>query len=203
MVETTTPHPARKARVRLPKPVVKDYSSRPQRPIALKTDIGKLNLTQEPEPEPEPRQPAVTTNPPATTKPPTTTKPPATTKPPVTNEPARTPRPKVKRSKKTKPKARPADQWVLQGISGEARAIAERVAKQQGMKPGAWLERLIRDAAQPQPAAPVQPAQEQQLLATLAEVRERLAHLEAQRGTASQFWYWLTEWVKQLINMGR
>ena len=169
MAESNSTENIKKKAVRVPRRPLKDYSSRPQRPITLKTDLVGMSSTRTGRDAAQIQAPVAESAP--------------------------------ARPKKKTPKKQPADStWTLSGVSIQAREAAEKAAKQEGLMVDEWLDRLILKSV---PAQPPTATQREMEMPLLQEIRERLERIEQQHGTASRFWYWLTEWVKQLIQMGR
>lgn len=169
MAESNTTDNLRKKTVRVPKRPLKDLSSRPQRPISLKTDIETFAARTKSEPI-QAQSPVAASVP---------------------------PRPKKKMVRKKVVASE--GQWTLSGVSTQAREAAIQAAEAEGLKVDEWLEQLILKTIS---ARKPTETHEEIELPLLNEIRERLDRIEQERGTASRFWYWLTEWIKQLIRMG-
>lgn len=147
-----------------PKRPSRDYSALPQRPIALK-QLGKKS--------------AATTGKKSSIK----------------------SKPGIKQKKKPMPKRspprvkkQPPDQWLLKGISDEAREYAEKEASRQGLTIGEWIEQLILSNRQPAgggrrtPAEPETPQTREEITETLHAIEQRLDRMEGRRGFWSRFW---------------
>jgi predicted HNH restriction endonuclease len=148
-----------------PKQPTRDYANLPQRPITLK-QAGKKKSTG---------QPAKGSS---KTKASTTARKKATKKSTV---------PRVKK--------KPSDQWLLKGISEEAKLYALDEANHQGVTIGEWIEQLILSHQQSVTSEQVDETHEshiegdlEQITETLYAIEQRLDRIEDQRGFWSRFW---------------
>ncbi len=83
---------------------------------------------------------------------------------------------------------RQSDQWTIRGVSPEIREAVALAAKGEGMTIGAWVDEVLRDAFEAEPAAAPQLEASQEILEVLDEIRARLEVLEGRR----TFWETLT-----------
>jgi len=103
-------------------------------------------------------------------------------------------------SKPARPKKKPVvrkktsvgGQWTLSGISKSARDTATIAAREEGVKVGEWLERLIRQETVTKPSA--EGVDQQFLLDALDDIRQRLNRIEQQRGLVARLLERIKNW---------
>ncbi|MES9969692.1 MAG: hypothetical protein ABW092_06625 [Candidatus Thiodiazotropha sp.] len=147
-----------------PKRPSRDYANLPQRPITLKKARKKTSVKKKKQPEIKARH-------------------------------APAPKKKVT-AKKTIPrvKKQSLNQWLLKGVSEETKQYALDEANHQGVTIGEWIEQLILDYQESeydQQNEPVEtdiPQQQDEIVAALYAIEQRLDRIEDQRGFWARFW---------------
>jgi hypothetical protein len=100
-------------------------------------------------------------------------------------------------------KKQPANQWLLKGISAEAKQFALDEANRQGVTIGEWVEQLILDHQQPEtneqnkPVELDDPRERDEILEALYAIEQRLDRIEDQRGFWARFWEQVMNQSKQ------
>ncbi|MES9817207.1 MAG: hypothetical protein ACH255_08575 [Candidatus Thiodiazotropha sp.] len=148
-----------------PKRPARDYSALPQRPITLKHSKKK--------------KPASKTKKSSPNKIPS----PASKK----KAPPRKAVPRVKK--------KPANQWLLKGISETARQYAQEEANRRGVPIGAWIEQLILSSRQV-PDESQTDDQREEITEVLHAIEQRLDKIEEQKGFWRRFWEQVKEQAK-------
>ena len=145
-----------------------DYSDLPQKPITLKKGIGGLARPLGRQRGREEKQIPIPTPIPTPEK-----------------------QPAVKKSTATT-----GGQWTLRGVSPEAREIAMKTAREEGVKLHEWIEQAIYHAASPAPENQISTQENQNdrvIMEAFQEIRERLERIEEQSGFVYRFWQRLKE----------
>ena len=99
-------------------------------------------------------------------------------------------------SKKAIPrvKKQAPNQWLLKGISEEAKQYALDEANRQGITIGEWIEQLIFSYQQPETNEQEEPAEtyiaeeQDEITGALYAIEQRLDRIEDQRGFWARFW---------------
>jgi hypothetical protein len=86
-------------------------------------------------------------------------------------------------------------QWTLRGVSPDARELAVKLARDEGVKLHEWIEQAIYRAASPAPEPISEPepvveisTDDAATLEALQDIRERLVRIEEQSGLFYRFW---------------
>ncbi|MES9943635.1 MAG: hypothetical protein ABW080_01610 [Candidatus Thiodiazotropha sp.] len=147
-----------------PKRPSRDYANLPQRPITLKQAKKKKSLNMKKKSDSKTKQ-------------------------------ATAPKKKAV-SKKAIPrvKKQAPNQWLLKGISEEAKQYALNEANRQGVTIGEWIEQLIFDSQEPAASEQDEPAEtyfaeeQDEITGALYAIEQRLDRIEDQRGFWARFW---------------
>ncbi|MBT3092778.1 MAG: hypothetical protein KME58_07765 [Candidatus Thiodiazotropha sp. (ex Lucina pensylvanica)] len=155
-----------------PKRPARDYSALPQRPITLKHSKKKKSASK-------------------------TIKSSANKMPSSASKKKAPPKKAVPRVKK-----KPANRWLLKGISETTRQYAQEEANRQGVAIGEWIERLILSSqrsatgSQQVPDESQTDDQQEEIAEALHAIEQRLDKIEEQKGFWRQFWEQVKEQAK-------
>ncbi|PVV16681.1 MAG: hypothetical protein B6D77_00670 [gamma proteobacterium symbiont of Ctena orbiculata] len=147
-----------------PKRPSRDYTNLPQRPITLKQAEKKKSLNMKKKSD-------------------------SKTKQATAPKKKAVPKKAIPRVKKQAP-----NQWLLKGISEEAKQYALNEANRQGVTIGEWIEQLIFDSQEPAASEQDEPAEtyiaeeQDEITGALYAIEQRLDRIEDQRGFWARFW---------------
>lgn len=99
-------------------------------------------------------------------------------------------------------KKKPANRWLLKGISETTRQYAQEEANRQGVAIGEWIERLILSSqrsatgSQQVPDESQTDDQQEEIAEALHAIEQRLDKIEEQKRFWRQFWEQVKEQAK-------